>query len=96
MPNNSESDIPAYEHCSGMDSNKIQRLPAMLEAAPIGTYADSFFGEPEFSVPADARRMHMELFVGTGSRNILQCDNLGLQRCSLKRQVEYEPYLCRG
>jgi hypothetical protein len=39
----------------------------MLEAAPIGTHADNFFGEPEFSVPADARRKHMFLLGATGT-----------------------------
>ncbi len=39
----------------------------MLESAPIGTHADHFFGEPNFSVPADARRKHMALFGGTGT-----------------------------
>lgn len=39
----------------------------MLESAPIGTHADNFFGEPEFSVPADARGKHMALFGGTGT-----------------------------
>ena len=39
----------------------------MLESAPIGTHADNFFGEPEFSVPAEARRKHMALFGGTGT-----------------------------
>jgi hypothetical protein len=39
----------------------------MLEPAPIGTHADKFFGEPEFSVPSDARRKHMALFGGTGT-----------------------------
>lgn len=41
----------------------------MLESAPIGTHADNYFGEPEFSVPADARRKHMALFGGTGTDN---------------------------
>jgi type IV secretory pathway TraG/TraD family ATPase VirD4 len=39
----------------------------MLDPAPIGTHADHFFGEPDFSVPADARRKHMALFGGTGT-----------------------------
>ena len=39
----------------------------MLESAPIGTHEDKFFGEPEFSVPAEARRKHMALFGGTGT-----------------------------
>jgi Helicase HerA, central domain/TraM recognition site of TraD and TraG len=39
----------------------------MLESAPIGIHADKFFGEPDFSVPADARRKHMALFGGTGT-----------------------------
>ncbi len=39
----------------------------MLDAAPIGTHADNYFGEPEFSVPAEARRKHMALFGGTGT-----------------------------
>lgn len=39
----------------------------MLEPAPIGTHADNFFGEPDFSVPAEARRKHMALFGGTGT-----------------------------
>jgi hypothetical protein len=39
----------------------------MLDSAPIGTHADNFFAEPEFGVPADARRKHMALFGGTGT-----------------------------
>src|ERR1700735_1870571 len=39
----------------------------MLDPAPIGTHADHFFGEPEFTVPAEARRKHMALFGGTGT-----------------------------
>src|SRR5580692_11023217 len=39
----------------------------MLDSAPIGTHADNFFGEPDFSVPAEARRKHMALFGGTGT-----------------------------
>ena len=39
----------------------------MLDSAPIGTHADTFFGEPNFSVPAEARRKHMALFGGTGT-----------------------------
>src|SRR5579863_6745428 len=39
----------------------------MLDPAPIGTHAHHFFGEPDFSVPADARRKHMALFGGTGT-----------------------------
>jgi len=39
----------------------------MLDSAPIGTHADNFFGEPEFSVPPEARRKHMALFGGTGT-----------------------------
>jgi hypothetical protein len=39
----------------------------MLQPAPIGTHADNFFGEPEFSVPAETRRKHMALFGGTGT-----------------------------
>jgi hypothetical protein len=39
----------------------------MLSPAPIGTHADNFFGEPKFSVPAEARRKHMALFGGTGT-----------------------------
>ena len=39
----------------------------MLVSAPIGTHADNYFGEPEFSVPAEARRKHMALFGGTGT-----------------------------
>jgi len=40
----------------------------MLEPAPIGTYADNFFGgEPEFSVPSAARRKHMAIFGATGT-----------------------------
>ena len=39
----------------------------MLESAPIGTHADNFFGEPEFSIPAETRRKHMALFGGTGT-----------------------------
>jgi hypothetical protein len=39
----------------------------MLDSAPIGTHADNYFGEPEFRVPADARRKHMALFGGTGT-----------------------------
>ena len=39
----------------------------MLESAPIGIHADNYFGEPEFSVPAEARRKHMALFGGTGT-----------------------------
>jgi type IV secretory pathway VirB4 component len=39
----------------------------MLEPAPIGNHADNFFGEPEFTVPAEARRKHMALFGGTGT-----------------------------
>src|SRR5450432_1697984 len=38
----------------------------MLDSAPIGTHADNFFGEPNFSVPPEARRKHMALFAGTG------------------------------
>ncbi len=41
----------------------------MLESAPIGTDGDNFFGEPDFSVPAEARRKHMALFGGTGTGN---------------------------
>jgi hypothetical protein len=39
----------------------------MLDFAPIGTHADTFFGEPNFNVPAEARRKHMALFGGTGT-----------------------------
>jgi hypothetical protein len=39
----------------------------MLSPAPIGTHADTFFGEPTFSVPSEARRKHMALFGGTGT-----------------------------
>jgi len=39
----------------------------MLDSAPIGTHADNFFSEPEFSVPSEARRKHMALFGGTGT-----------------------------
>jgi DNA helicase HerA-like ATPase len=39
----------------------------MPDSAPIGTHADTFFGEPNFSVPAEARRKHMALFGGTGT-----------------------------
>src|ERR1700733_1173751 len=39
----------------------------MLESAPIGTHADNYFGEPNFSIPAETRRKHMTLFGGTGT-----------------------------
>lgn len=39
----------------------------MIPPAPIGTHADNFFSEPEFSVPADARRKHFAAFGGTGT-----------------------------
>jgi ABC-type uncharacterized transport system ATPase subunit len=54
----------------------------MLECAPIGTHADSFFGEPEFSVPAGARRKHMALFGGTGTgRSTMLKVDTGEQLC---------------
>lgn len=52
----------------------------MLESAPIGTHADNYFAEPEFVIPADARRKHMALFGGTGTgkstllTNMAACD----------------------
>jgi len=39
----------------------------MLSPAPIGTHADSFFGEPGFSIPAEARKKHLAAFGGTGT-----------------------------
>src|SRR5712691_4500458 len=47
-----------------------------LESAPIGTHADNFVGEPEFSVPADARRKHMALFGGTGTGKTTTLKNI--------------------
>jgi hypothetical protein len=39
----------------------------MLDSTPIGTHADNYFGEPEFTVPPDARRKHIAIFGGTGT-----------------------------
>jgi type IV secretory pathway TraG/TraD family ATPase VirD4 len=39
----------------------------MLQAAPIGIHADNFFGAPEFSIPAEARKKHLAAFGGTGT-----------------------------
>jgi hypothetical protein len=43
----------------------------MLESAPIGTHADKFFGEPEFTVSPEARRKHMALF-GGNEHNLIE------------------------
>jgi hypothetical protein len=48
----------------------------MLYPAPIGIHADNFFGEPEFSVPADARRKHLAAFGGTGTGKSTLLTNL--------------------
>lgn len=39
----------------------------MLSPAPIGIHADTFFGEPEFSIPSEARTKHLAAFGGTGT-----------------------------
>jgi hypothetical protein len=39
----------------------------MLELAPIATHADNFFGEPEFTVLAEANRKSIALFGGVGT-----------------------------
>ncbi len=48
----------------------------MLQAAPIGTHADKFFGEPEFSLPGEARRKHFAAFGGTGTGKSTLITNL--------------------
>jgi ABC-type sulfate/molybdate transport systems ATPase subunit len=50
----------------------------MLESAPIGTHADNFFAEPEFSVPAEARRKHMALFGGAGTGKSTLLSNMAV------------------
>jgi len=39
----------------------------MLEPRTYRTHADNFFAEPEFHIPADARRKPHALFGGTGT-----------------------------
>lgn len=48
----------------------------MLHPAPIGIHADSFFGEPEFSIPAEARTKHLAAFGGTGTGKSTLLTNL--------------------
>src|ERR1700733_2097490 len=55
-------------HCSRHRlALRIQRTPKCSKLHPIGIQADNFFGEPEFTVPADARRKHLAAFGGTGT-----------------------------
>jgi type IV secretory pathway TraG/TraD family ATPase VirD4 len=39
----------------------------MLQSTPIGFHVDNFFGEPDFSIPAEARTKHLAAFGSTGT-----------------------------